>query len=354
MLKAWVKGLGLAAAAALACCGSKQVVDEGPLAPDVRPVGLVLLPVALSIPDTNALEIIARSLEVSRMVLQKSDLPLLGPLDFDLIKTIDEARNTNYDTDLPTRENELGSEWRTWVALHVLVTENRATNVRDIVDIKAKAAGKPSVYRQHGVEATVRVEAALYDVRRGTRLAWAAIEGVDDPTQFTPGGDPRPGVTAAIQKAVARLFEMTGTALVGQPGRRTRGQGLVDSLPAMLQWRAPEMPSFLDNVKTQAEEVREARIYSLWDRFAPNLETKTIFAANKGKGVLVVAKTPPFEANDIIVSVDGKKVQSAYQMDRVARVCSPSPNGCKVEVLRNNETATVMLRWPAMPSPAVP
>ncbi|MBM4342839.1 MAG: hypothetical protein FJ100_05630 [Deltaproteobacteria bacterium] len=335
-------------------CGGQQVVDEGPLPADVRPNGLVVLPVTLSVPDSSALEVAARSLDVTRLVLQKSDLPVLGLFDFDLNKTLDEARNVSYDTDLATRDTDVGTDWQSWMALHVLVTENRATNVRDIVDVKAKAAGKPSTFRQHGIESEIRVEAALYDVRRGNRIAWTVVQHSDDPTQFTPGGDPRPGITAAIDKCVTRLFAMAGTQLIGQPGRRSRGDNLVDALPAMLHWRAPELPSLADAIKAQPDEVQQARVYALWDRFAPNLETKAIFAANKAKGVLVRAKTPPFEAGDVVVAIDGKKVKAAYQVDRIVRACSPTPNGCKAEVMRNNETVTVMLRWPALPSIAVP
>ncbi len=343
-----------ATGALLLGCGGQQVVDEGPLPADLRPNGLVLLPVTLSVPDSSALEVAARSLEVSRLLLQKSDLPVLGLFDFDLNKTLDEARNVSYDTDLQTRDTDVGAEWQQWMALHVLVTENRATNVRDIVDEKAKAAGKPSTFRQHGIESEIRVEAALYDVRRGNRIAWTVVQQTDDPTQFTPGGDPRPGITTAIEKCVTRLLAMTGNQLLGQPGRRTRGENLVDALPAMLHWRAPELPSYADAIKAQPDEVQQARVYALWDRFAPNLETKAIFAANKGKGILVRAKTPPFEAGDVVLAIDGKKVKAAYQVDRITRVCSATANGCKAEVLRNNETVTVMLRWPALPSIAVP
>ena len=339
---------------AAAACGSKQVVDEGPLPADIKPAGIVLLPVALGVPDSNALEVVARSLDVSRLVLQLSDLPLLGPLDFDINKSLDEVRNASYDTDLTAKEEAVGTEWHNWLAMHVLITENRATNVRDIVDVKAQAAGKKGVYRQHGIEATVRVEIGLYDVKRGNRIAWATSEVMDDPTQFAPGGDPRPGITAAVQKTMARLFEMGGPALFGPVGRRTRGEGLADALPAMLQWRAPELPSYLDTVKGQADEVREAKIFSLWDRFVPNLSAKEIFAANKAKGLLVRSKLPPLEAGDVITAIDGKKVQAAYQFDRLVRICSPSTSGCKVELLRNNEPTTLMLRWPALPPPKAP
>lgn len=335
-------------------CGAKQVVDEGPLPADVKPAGLVLLPVALGVPGSNALEVVARSLDVTRLVLRLSDLPVIGPLDFDVNKALDEVRNASYDTDLQAREEALGTDWRTWLAMHVLVTENRATNVRDIVDVKAQAAGKKAVYRQHGIEASVRVEIGLYDVRRGNRIAWAVTEVPDDPTQFAPGGDPRPGITAAIEKTMARLFELSGPALQGPAGRRSRGEGLADSLPAMLQWRAPESPSYLDTVKDQDDATREGKIFSLWDRFVPNLGAKEIFVATKAKGMLVRSKLPPLDAGDVVTKVEGKVVQAAYQFDRLVRLCSPTATGCKIELLRNNEPTTVMLRWPALSALAAP
>lgn len=350
----WASLVALIALVTGSGCGGGQVIDEGPLPADVRPLGLVVMPVALSVPDAGALEVAARTLEVTRLLLQRTDLPLLALFDFELNKSLDEARNVAYDTDLPTRTTDIGSDWQSWLALHVQVTENRATNVRDIVDVKAQAAGKQGTFRQFGIEATVRVEVGLYDVRRGNRVAWTSHQVSDDPTQFTPGGDPRPGITAAIETAVKRILTMTGTALLGMPGRRLRGEGLVDALPAVLRWRAPELPSYLDTIKTQADEVQQARVYSLYDRFAPNLETKSIFAANKGKGILVRTAMPPFATNDVILTVSGTKVQAAYQLDRLVRACSATSTGCKAEVLRNNETVPVMVRWPALPSIAVP
>jgi len=346
-------GIALAVALGALACGSAQVAEESPLPADVKPQGLVVLPVALIVPEADALEIAAASLAVTRQLLARTDLPIIGPLDFDLNKTLDEARNASYDTDLVARDGELGADWRSWLALHVLVTENRATNVRDIVDVKAQAAGKPGTFRQHGIEATVRVEVGLYDVRRGTRLAFTASETPDDPTQFTPGADPRPGVSKAIAAGIDRLIAMVGPAIIGPAGRRARGDGLADSLPAMLSWRAPERPAWLDKSKDLASEVREAKIYSLWDRFVPGLDVKEIFAANKAKGLIVRAKAPPLEAGDVVTAVDGKKAQAAYQFDRLLRACSPTPTGCRVDLLRGGAATTVMLRWPALPAPVV-
>ncbi len=335
---------------ALQGCGPAQVVDEQTLSEKVAAPGLIVLPIALNIPERSGLEVAWRSVDVANWLLVHTDLPLIGPLDFSANKPLDDVLVAGQDTDLGSKEDEWGPEWRTWLALHVLVTENRATNVRDIVDTRVKDKSKPNTYRQHGIEAALRVEVGLYDVRRGTRLAWTVLERTDDPTQYTPGEDPRPGVTAAVKDALQRLVELAPVLLRPAGARRTRGQGLVDGVPALMAFSAPELPSTIESLKTQGDEVKEAKVYAAWDRVAPGLSAVEIRNATLGRGVLVREALPPLNAGDVILSVSGKKVSAIHQVDRLLGLCSPNPDACDVLVRRAGGEVALKLRWPALPA----
>lgn len=331
-------------------CGPAQVVDEQSLSERVTAPGLIVLPIALNIPERSGLEVAWRSVDVANWLLINTDLPLIGPLDFSANKPVDDVLVAGQDTDLGTKEDEFGPEWRTWLVLHVLVTENRATNVRDIVDTRVKDKSKPNTYRQHGIESNLRIEVGLYDARRGTRLAWTVLERVDDPTQYTPGEDPRPGVTAAVKDALQRLVQLAPVLQRTAGARRTRGQGLVDAVPALLAFSAPELPSTIDTLKTQAEEVQQAKVYAAWDRIAPGLSAVEIRDATLGRGVLVRSALPPLNAGDVILAVSGKKVAAIHQVDRLLGQCSPKPDACDVLVRRAGGEVALKLRWPALPA----
>lgn len=330
-------------------CGAAQVVDEGPLPPDIKTAGLVILPVALIVPEGTSLEVAAQSLQVTRQVLQATDLPLLSIFDFELNKPLDEAHSASFDTDLPAREASVGGDWRQWLVMHVLVTENRATNVRDTVDTRIKDPKKPNTFRQHGVESKVRVEAGLYDTRKGARLAWATHEVDDNPLDFEPGEDPRPGVTTAVKACVERLLEIAPSLRTGQGGRRTRGKGLADSVLAMTTWKVLDGKSYQDTVQNQAAELRDARMMSLWDRFSPGLPAGDVIRASRNRGVLVREALQPLLPGDVVMTVDGHQVDAAHQVDRVLRTCSGRPDGCTVQLVRAGENLTVKLNWPSLP-----
>ncbi len=347
------RALGLVLAAGLASCGG-QVRDEGPLAAERRAPGLIVLPVSVSIAELGSLEVAWRSVQVANWLLQKTDLPIIGPLDFKLNKAVDQVQVAAYDTDLSTREDELTAEWRDWLVVQVQVSENRATNVRDIVDVRGKEPGKPKVYRQHGVEATLRVEAGLYDVRRGTRLAWTVVERSDDPTQFAPGDDPRPGVTAAVRDAVQRLLELSPGLFQAPAERRTRGQGFVDAVPALLAFDAQDLPSTVEGLKNLPEAVQEARVYAAWDRVAPGLAVQEIRSATQARGLLVRELMPPLRQGDIVLGVGKHKISTVHQFDRLIRICSAQPQGCEVAVRRGEAEVALSLRWPALAAVSPP
>lgn len=330
---------------AMACGGAQAVVEESALPAERKPKGLILLPVTLSTPETTALEVIARTLQAADYFLTRTELPILGPFDYGLLKGVDETQVVASDTDLLSRGEDLG-DWRSWMAVHVLVTENRASNVRDIVDTRVRDPKKPNTYRQHGFESTVRVEAALLDPMRGGRLAHVVVQVQDDPTDVEPGGDPRPGITAAIRQALDRLMETSGPSLRGIGQRRTRGEGLVDSVPAMLAWHSPEMPSWNEKNREQADVVREAAALGVWDRFAPGLSGREVHNASASRGVLVRATQPPLEAGDVVLSVGGKAVSARHQFDRMLQQCSEK--GCALDVWRAGQRVAVQLRWPPL------
>ena len=331
-------------------CGPAQVVDEQTLSEKVAAPGLIVLPIALHTPERTGLEVAWRSVDVANWLLIHTDLPLIGPLDFSANKPLDDVLIVGQDTDLGTKEDEFGQEWRTWLALHVLVTENRATNVRDIVDTRIKDKSKPNTYRQHGIESNLRVEVGLYDARRGTRLAWTVVERVDDPMQYRPGEDPRPGVTAAVKDGLQRLLELAPVLQRNAGARRTRGTGMVDGIPALLAFSAPDLPSTIESLKTLPEELQQAKVYAAWDRIAPGLSILEIRDATLGRGVLVRSALPPLNAGDVIVAVSGKKVAAIHQVDRLLGVCSPKPEACDVLVRRAGGEVALKLRWPALPA----
>ncbi len=346
---------GAVLALGLAGCGAAPVVDEGPLAPNRKTAGLVVLPVALATADTSSLEVAAHSLEVTRLILEKTDLPVLGIFDFDVTKALDEVHNPMYDTDLLTHA-DLGGDWQDWLAVHVLVTENRATNVRDIVDTRIKDPKKPNTFRQHGIEAHVHIEAGIYEARRGNRLAWATMELEDNPLDFEPGEDPRPAVTKAIGETVQRLLDLAPSLRPGLGGRRARGAGLVDSVPAMTAFKYMDAKPYDAKLAAEQPELKAAKLLMLFDRFAPGLPPALAMRAAQNVGLLVGTAQAPLQAGDVVLAVKGQPVVAAHQFDRLVRTCSAADEGCVVTLLRAGTKQTVSLKWPALPPipPPVP
>ncbi len=344
----WAAAVLLNTCLVLAGCGSAEVVDEAPLAPQHKTAGLVVLPVALVTADSTPLEVAAHSLDVCRIALEQTDLPVLGLFDFDVNKPLDEAHTPAYDTDLVTR-NDLGSDWQDWLALHVLVTENRATNVRDIVDTRIKDPKKPNTFRQHGVEARVHVEAALYEARKGVRLAWTTLDIDDNPLEFEPGEDPRPEVTKAIKTAVRRLIELAPSLRTGLGGRRSRGDELVDSLLAITSYKYLDSKPYSAGLATLPPEVKAAKLLVLFDRFAPGMPAHLAAKAIAHDGVLVRTARAPLQAGDIVEAVAGQPVRAAHQLDRLLRGCVGAAGGCALTVQRGGGPQTLQVQWPSLP-----
>ncbi len=333
----------------LVACGSAgpQLSEVTPLSPEIKPTGLVLLPIALTVPGSTALEVVARTNEAANYLLRKTDLPILGPFDFTLLKPVDDTRVVSADTDLLSRETALGFDLRRAVVVAVLVTENRATNVRDIRDVRKKDPKEQKTYRQHGLDSTIRVELSVHEPMRGHKLAGLVIETQDDPTDFQPGGDPRPGITRAVQMALDRLLETSGEVLRGRGQRRTHGQGLIDSVPAMTAWSAPDLPSWNDLHREKAEIEREAAGLALWDRFAPSASIREVHDAMASRGVLVQQPVAPLQAGDVILTVRKQQVSAKYQVDRQLQQCGE--DACPVLVSRAGQQVEVPVHWPALP-----
>jgi len=325
-------------------CGAAgpKFAEETPLSSPVAPRGIVVLPMALAIPGATALETIARSHEVAALLLRRTDLPVLGPLDFTMQKSPDEAMVAATDTDLLMREDGRRVDVHDWITLHVLVTENRATNTRDIVDERQKDP-KKKVFRQSGFDSRVRVEVTVRDAMRPRVLGHVVLEADDDPTNFESGGDPRPGITRLVEAAVNRLVDGGSAALAGRGQRKSRGDGLIDNLPAMLAWGAPEVPSLDSKMKDEPEMLREAKVLELWDRFAPGLGVRDMRAATKHSGVIVRVARAPLRVGDIVDQVGSESVRARYQFDRLLQGCV---GACKVGVWRNDEHVDLHLQWP--------
>ncbi len=337
---------------ALTACGASGPQISEVQAPDAsaHAKALIVLPVALAMQDATSLDIAMRTDEVARWLLAKTPQPLVGPADFAILHPVDEIGVVSADTDLMSHAVALGLPVREAVALHILVTEQRATNVRDIQDIRSADPKKQPTFRQHGLDAHLRVEAWLSDALRGRRLAGLVVELTDDPTNVMPGGDPRPGLTQAIQLALNKLLEIAGPLLAETGVRQTKGDGLVDSLPTTLAWAAPGKPSWNESNKAKDELVREAAALALWDRVAPNLTGKELFVASRNRGVLVRKAQGGLQSGDFVTSLDGQPIATAYQIDRALQVAGQT--GAHAQVLRSGAVVDVALHGPLVPAAA--
>lgn len=333
----------------LAACGASgpQISEVQPPDPAIHAKALVVLPVALAMQDATSLDIAMRTDSVARWLLAKTPQALIGPADFSLLRPVDEVSVVSADTDLMSHATDLRISVREAIALHILVTEQRATNVRDIQDVRNTDPKKQQTFRQHGLEAHLRTEIWLSDVMRGRRLAGLVVETTDDPTNVVPGGDPRPGLTLAIQLALDKLLEIAGPLLAETGVRQTQGDGLLDSLPATLDWVAPGKQSWNEANKAKGDMMREVATFALWDRVAPGLPDKERAVAAKNRGVLVRKPQAGLQAGDVLTALDGHPVTTAYQVDRALQAAGAS--GCRAQVLRGGASVEVVLHGPLVP-----
>ena len=336
----------------LAACGASgpQISDVQRPDATTHAKALIVLPVALAMADSTSLEIAMRTGEVMRWVLANTSQPVIGPADFALRHPVDEIGVVSADTDLMEHGSEFGLPVREAAVLHILVTENRATNVRDIQDVRNADPKKQQTFRQHGLEAHLRTEVWLSDAMRGQHLAGLVVETTDDPTDVMPGGDPRPGLTQAIQLALAQLQEIAGPLLAENGARQTRGDGLVDSLPTMLAWAPPGKQSWDETNKSKDELMREAARFAVWDRVAPGLPDALRTIAMKHPGVLVRQAQGGLQPGDVVTAVNGRPVTAAYQVDRALQVGGPV--GARAQVLRGGGLLDVTLQGKLVPAPA--
>lgn len=342
-------GLILSVLLSLGACGASgpQITEVTTPPPAQRVKAIVLLPIALAMEDSSSLDIAMRTSHVSHWLLQKTQLPIVGPADFSLLKPVDEVGNVAADTDLMSHATELRVPVREAAVLTVLVTESRATHVRDIQDVRNSDPKKQKTFRQHGLEAKLRIEVSLAESLRGRRLAGLVLETTDDPTDVMPGGDPRPGLTEAIDQALEKLLETAGGLLTEGGKRQVRGVGLVDSLPAMLTWAPPGKRTWTEQNKDKADVEREAATLGLWDRLAVNLSGKELYVAGRNRGVLVRQAQGELQAGDLVLSVEGTPVVAVYQLDRILQ--AGGSDGVRAQVLRGGQPVDVRVLGPLNP-----
>ncbi len=331
-----------------ACGGAYEVVVEKPLQPRPAPQGLLVFPAAVLTPNADGLEAIVRTMDMADWLLDHTELPLIGPYDFNIYKEPDELQIASVDTDLMTRGGSR-LDLRGWLAIHVMVTENRATNIRDIVDKRDKDPKKRKTYRQYGIDSTVRVEAQILDARYGKRLAHAVVTAKDDPTQVKSEGDPRPILRTLIHKALSILLAESEAIVSAKNTRRIRSGGFLDAVPTLATWKTAQRKSFQQRQEGKDDIEKQAALEGLWMRFKPGLPVKATFVGTRHPGVMALTARPPLEKYDVVKMVSGKKVTAVHQLDRLLQECK---GDCKARIRRGFKDVDVRLVWPPAPQPA--
>lgn len=328
-----------------ACGGTLEVIADRPLAETAAPKGIIIFPVGVMRPDATPLEYIARADDVGNWLLRHTELPVIGPFDYKLFQPPDEARVASTSTNLMTR-NDDQVDLKGWLSLGIMITENRASNVRDLVDNRKNAKKKGQVYRQHGVEATVRIELNLYDAMRGKHIAEVVVKDTDDVTMVPEQGDPRPGVRRLLLKGMQMLFAQAAPLLEGAPMRRVRA-GFAPAVPKFANFAVPGKASYMDKFRDKDDTDKQAATIALWDRFSPGLPVKATYVAGKTHGLLALEKRAPLEQYDVIISVGGKPVYTMVQLDRRLAACGMA--GCEVLIKRGFTEQKVHINWQAVP-----
>jgi hypothetical protein len=337
------------AAALTACGGSYEVIKEQPLTEDVRPPkGIVVLPVALMSHRGSAVGIALRSTDVANWLLDHTEVPLISVLDYKIFKPVDEVKIASADTDLVTAEGDERRDLTGWWAVTVLVTENRSTNVRNIVDTR-KGKDGATISRKFGIEAVLRVEVTVRDAMRGGVKAQVVVVEDDDPDSSPIQGDPRPVLRRLVERALALTFEAALPGLT-QPQRRiVRSRGLLPSVPALADLSFPDKPSYNEPFVDRPKAAQEAALVSIWDRVMPNLDVRATMRATRNPGVLMLEDRAPLKQYDVILEVSGRPVRDQVQLDRRLQACSPS---CEARVRRRRNTIELILPWKSVPPPA--
>lgn len=333
-----------------ACGGPMEVRKEVALAEDAPlPKGIVVLPVAVMTHQSNAIKVAVRSSELAAWLVDHTEVPLLGPLDFKTLKELDEVQVASTDTDLVTQADGAGMDLRGWWSLHALLTENRAASQRRIVDTKSATGteGK-TIGAMSGIESQLRLELVLRDAMRGRVLATVVIVATDDPDDMPLQGEPRPLVPRMFHDALRRLFGDGLERLQGAPVRHVRTTGLVPSAPALAAQEFPSRPSFASDFADKSEADRDAGLFWVWDRIHPNLDVAAALTATRSPGVLLSQPRSPLQKHDVITEVNGHAVRDIYQLDRQLRQCG---QGCMAKIARGRQIMDMPLPWTALPRP---
>ncbi len=332
---------------ASACGADHEILVEEPLQSRPPPQGLLLFPAAVLTPGADALHAIARTGDVATWLLDHTELPIIGPFDFNIYKEPDELQIASVDTDLMSQAG--GSiDLRGWLAVHIMITENRATNIRDIVDKRDKDPKKRKIYRQYGIDSTVRVEGQILDARYGKRLAHAVLTAKDDPTQVKSEGDPRPVLRKLIDQTLTILFADSEAIVSAKNTRRIRSGAFLDAVPTLAAWKTGQRKSFVQRHEGKDDIEKQAALEGLWMRFQPGLPVKATFVGTRHPGVMALQARPPLEQYDVIKTVGGKKVSAVYQLDRLLQACK---SDCNARIRRGFKDVDVRLAW--LPAPAL-
>lgn len=339
----------LLTAFAVGCGGGTEILVEQPLQARPAPHGLLILPAAILTPGADAMESIARTHDVADWLLDHTELPLIGPFDYKCYKEPDEMQIASVDTDLMTAGAATKNiDLRQWLAISVMITENRATNIRDLIDKRGKNADKPKTYRQYGIDSTLRVEVQVLDARYGKRLAHVVLKARDDPTEVRSEGDPRPVLRLLIRRALALVLNETEAIVSARQTRRVRAAGFLDAIPTLADWKTGQRKSYNQRYEGKDDIEKQAGLESLWMRFRPGLPVKATYVGTRHPGVMALANRAPLEQYDVIKVVDGKKVDAVYQLDRVLQGCQ---GGCMAKIRRGFKDMDVRLTWPPAPPP---
>ncbi|MEY3013324.1 MAG: hypothetical protein RIT45_2059 [Pseudomonadota bacterium] len=330
------------------CGGGYEILRERPLAEDVRvPEGVVVFPVAMMTHKADALEVAIRSSEVAAWLLDHTDAPVIGPLDFRIFKPIDEIRVASTDTDLATRSDGERVSLAGWWSIAVLVTENRSASVQNVVDTR-KGKDGTTVKQAFGVESVLQVEVTIADALRGGVIATAQVSGVDRHNDAASEGDPRPRVGQLIRAAMRIALGDARERLAAGGKRRFRGREGLTSVTALTSSAFPDRPSYEEPLKNKDAFTRESAIMTVWYRLDPKLPMRPALASMNNPGVMMRASRAPLQQYDIITRVEGVPVIERYQVDRALRNCVAV--GCKVEVLRAGKSIHETLRWTEPPA----
>ncbi|MCO4762337.1 MAG: hypothetical protein KC502_12580 [Myxococcales bacterium] len=331
------------------CGGPFQVVQSRPLAAEGPKIkGFIVFPVADMTPGAKPIDASVRASDVAGWLLDRTELPVVGHLDFKSFKAPDDMRMASVDTDLVTRKDSAQPDLHGWVSVWVQVTENRATNVRDLVDMRRKGKKNQKVYRMHGVEATVRVEVRLRDAMRGRTKAVIVVKDIDDPTRMRLKGDPRPRVTQLIERALGLVLEEAEERVAPEKlSRLIRRKGTVANATGLAGYGTPTKPSLIDEYKKKGEVDLKTALVTLWSRLAPELGIRVTYFPTKYPGLLFTADRAPLKSGDVVRSVDGEQIWDRCQLDRVLRSCET----CKAHVQRGFKELYLPLRWQPVPRP---